>query len=120
MVNNSPDSLARRRLRTLLNNTNYGPKLARLPKTKQAPVLRLVEQNQGLEARKLLDQLDTARRKHNLTLTRVNKYKKLPKNLRGGAAGSEGRANWAKQMKALEDQELDQKLFWDKYREGRA
>jgi len=52
----------RRRLRRLLLDEDYGPKLARLNVTETARVLRLVELNRGADARELIIQLDKARR----------------------------------------------------------
>lgn len=52
----------RRRLRRLLLDEDYGPKLARLNVAETARVLRLVELNRGADARALIIQLDKARR----------------------------------------------------------
>lgn len=52
----------RRRLRALLLDEDYGPKLARLNVADTTRVLRLVEANRGVEARKLIITLDEERR----------------------------------------------------------
>lgn len=52
----------RRRLRALLLDEDYGPKLARLNVADTTRVLRLVEANRGAEARKLITELDERRR----------------------------------------------------------
>lgn len=52
----------RRRLRRLLLDEDYGPKLARLNVAETARVLRLIELNRGADARELITQLDKARR----------------------------------------------------------
>lgn len=52
----------RRRLRALLLDEDYGPKLARLNVADTTRVLRLVEANRGAEARKMIVELDERRR----------------------------------------------------------
>jgi hypothetical protein len=76
MVNNNDtssraDTLAKRRLRSLLISEDYGEKLARLPPAQSNRVLELVSENRMREARALIIQLDeerrhvrTAQRKH--------------------------------------------------------
>lgn len=55
-------SAAMRRLESILNNEEYGPKLVRLNRTDEAYILDLVDRNQGLKARKEILRLDEQRR----------------------------------------------------------
>jgi hypothetical protein len=57
-----PNPAYRRRVNTLLNNEDYGPKLARLGAHDQRTVLELVYQNRGREARSEIVRLDRERR----------------------------------------------------------
>lgn len=72
-----------RRLRTLLANEEYGPKLVRLPARQQQTILQLINENRGAEARKQLTKLDTERRtkrampKLSKTEQRARDYAKL-------------------------------------------
>lgn len=52
----------RRRLRALLLDEDFGPKLARLNVAETTRVLQLVEANQGAQARRLITELDARRR----------------------------------------------------------
>lgn len=58
----NPTTAYRRRLRAILLDEDYGPRLARLNVADTAAVLALVEANQGRQARALILQLDQARR----------------------------------------------------------
>lgn len=53
---------ALRRLQTILNDEDYGPKLARLNRADERRVLDLIEQNKGKQARSEILRLDEARR----------------------------------------------------------
>ena len=57
-----PNAAYRRRVKTLLDNEDYGPKLARLNNEDQRSVLELVYRNQGREARSEILRLDRQRR----------------------------------------------------------
>lgn len=51
-----------RRLRAILSDENYGPKLVRLGKADQRIILDLISENKGREARKRIVKLDATRR----------------------------------------------------------
>lgn len=55
-------STAQRRLERILNDEEYGPKLARLRGESERRVLNLIDENKGREARKLILELDEERR----------------------------------------------------------
>lgn len=55
-------SSAERRLLRILNNEDYGPKLARLRGEDERYILRLIDQNKGKEARREILRLDEERR----------------------------------------------------------
>lgn len=57
-----PSKGYQQRLRRLLANEDYGPKLVRLPKKQQQEVLQLINTNQGRQARQLILNLDEERR----------------------------------------------------------
>lgn len=67
------DSLARRRLNTILADEDYGPKLVRLSKRDQRVVLDLIQDNKGRDARRTILELDGMRR----TKNRVMRYIRL-------------------------------------------
>jgi len=73
----TPSSGYHRRLRTLLLNEDYGPKLVRLSNSDQQRVLQLVNQNKGREARALVNDLDVTRRRRNSTARRAKRYANL-------------------------------------------
>ena len=52
----------RRRLRAILSDEEYGPKLVRLSKSDQRTILDLISENKGREARKRILELDERRR----------------------------------------------------------
>ena len=73
----APSSGYNRRLRSILLNEDYGPKLVRLSNADQQRVLQLVNQNKGREARTLITELDTGRRRRNSTARRAKRYANL-------------------------------------------
>lgn len=105
-------SLAKSRLDRILSDEELGPKLVRLNRADEDQVLRLVEQNRGREARKLIRDLDNARRKHDLTVKRVREYRKKPK--------AERSDEWRREMNAIERNELEQQAYWELYKRGAA
>lgn len=90
------DRNAERRLRAILNDEQYGPKLVRLNRADERRVLDLIEQNRGAEARKTILQLDEARR----TGRRVKSFLKLPA---------------ARRKKGLDRPDNESSLFWRIY-----
>lgn len=72
-----PSSGYNRRLRSILLNEDYGPKLARLSAGDQQRVLQLINQNKGREARTLITDLDAVRRHRRATTRRARQYAAL-------------------------------------------
>lgn len=62
-------SNAVKRLERILNDEDYGPKLARLNRKDEAYILDLIDRNKGREARKEILRLDIARRESRRTRT---------------------------------------------------
>lgn len=71
------------RLRRLLNDEDYGPKLVRLSAADQQQVLQLVNQNKGREARATINRLDEQRRGIQLVKTNVYRRRITAKRLNG-------------------------------------
>lgn len=57
----APQTSALRRLRRILTDEDYGPKLVRLSRADQRTVLDLIDENRGREARSAIDRLDAVR-----------------------------------------------------------
>lgn len=66
-----------RRLRYLLLDPRYGPKMVRLSRADQQQVQKLINQNRGREARKLLLLLDELRRHKRTVRTKARRYADL-------------------------------------------
>jgi hypothetical protein len=88
-------SNAVKRLERILNDEDYGPKLARLNRRDEAHVLNLIDQNRGREARSEIIRLDAARRetrrartaKHpTIEALRAKAYQRLRRMLNGKPA----------------------------------
>lgn len=90
----TPSSGYSRRLRSILNDPEYGPKLVRLSAADQQRILRLVDQSQGRQARKLIGELDAARRARNATRRRAARYAALPADERKAERPDEIREFW--------------------------
>lgn len=71
-----------RRLRSLLNDPEYGPKLVRLSAEDQQRVLTRVNQAEGREARRLVNELDEKRRAGRRATDRARRYAALPSPVR--------------------------------------
>jgi hypothetical protein len=93
---------AKRRLNALLRDDEYGPLLARLNRADERRVLDLIYDNKGREARKLLVNLDTARRRHRRLRGKVNDYN----------AGPKTKQRW---RQVAEDVRGDEAEFWKLY-----
>lgn len=65
---------AKRRLGTILADETYGPRLARLTNAEARPILDLVYENKGREARKAILEADENRRLRNRVLAKVRPY----------------------------------------------
>lgn len=96
---------AKRRLRELLRDVEYGPKLARLKRSDEREILDLIYANRGREARQRLNELDAARRRHRTLGERARDYAKLPRRAR--------KQEWRPVMDRIVDHE---KEFWKLYR----
>lgn len=91
-----------RRLRTILNDPEYGPKLVRLSAADQQRVLARVNQREGREARRLINELDEARRARARTSARARRYAALPEPERTGSGRpDEQRDFWAAYDRAV-------------------
>lgn len=90
----TPSSGYSRRLRSILNDPDYGPKLVRLSAADQQRVLRLVDATQGRDARKLINQLDAERRAKNTVRRRALRYARLPEQQRQAERPDETRQFW--------------------------
>ena len=69
------------RLRTLLRDEDYGPKLARLRGADERRVLDLVEQNRGREARAAILDADERRRAHEREARRRTLFRRAADNV---------------------------------------
>ena len=65
---------ARARLRTILMDEDYGPKLARLRGRAEREVLDLIEAGRGKEARQRIAELDEQRRARRATRDRARRF----------------------------------------------
>lgn len=83
-------SNAVKRLERILNDEDYGPKLARLNRKDETYVLDLIDRNKGREARKEILRLDTERRERRRGSTieqlRAKAYTRLRAMLKGKPA----------------------------------
>lgn len=83
-------SNAVKRLERILNDEDYGPKLARLNRKDETYVLDLIDRNKGREARKEILRLDTERRERrrgsNIDQLRAKAYTRLRAMLKGKPA----------------------------------
>lgn len=78
----TPSAGYSRRLRSLLTDPEYGPKLVRLSAADQQRVLELVNRSEGRAARKLVNELDKQRRAGRRAADRARRYAALPPPLR--------------------------------------
>ena len=91
-----------RRLRSVLNDPEYGPKLVRLSASDQQRVLDLVNRSEGRAARRLVNQLDEARRASRRVTDRARRYASLPSPVRIAAhPDDEIREFWASYDRAV-------------------
>lgn len=83
-------SNAVKRLERILNDEDYGPKLARLNRKDETYVLDLIDRNKGREARKEILRLDTERRERrrgsSIVQLRAKAYTRLRAMLKGKPA----------------------------------
>jgi hypothetical protein len=96
---------AKRRLNALLRDEDYGPKLVRLKREDERRVLELVYENKGKEARQLIDDLDSARRRRRTLGEKARDYARLPRRTR--------KDRWQTAMSQAQDHEQE---FWALYR----
>lgn len=96
---------AKRRLADLLRDEEYGAKLARLNRADERRVLDLVYENRGRDARKLVNELDAARRSHRTVGGKARAYAKLPRNQRT--------LEWRRAMDSVKNRERE---FWNLYK----
>jgi hypothetical protein len=96
---------AKRRLALLLRDEEYGPKLVRLNRADERRVLDLVYEGNGREARKLINELDTGRRRRRTLGEKARAYARLPRQTRS--------TEWRAIMREVEDNESQ---FWGLYR----
>lgn len=82
------DRNALRRLRSLLADEDYGPKLARLRGTDERRVLDLVEAGRGREARAAIDAADQRRRQRLAETRRASLYRRAVDNVTAQHAGA--------------------------------
>lgn len=68
---------ARRRLKTILDDEEYGPKLARMNKADEAEALRLIWEGRGKEARDFIRKADEQRRTSRRIRDRVKRFLRL-------------------------------------------
>jgi len=90
---------AQKRLKRILDNEDYGPKLARLNRTDERRVLDLIDQNKMPEARKLIIELDRARKERNNLRARLRRFMdkdadERSRMRRSGEMDDETRAFW--------------------------
>ena len=97
----------KRRVRRLLNDEDYGPKLVRLSAQDQQTVLRLVYRNQGREARRAVIELDAARRGRRTVAERARRYAALP--------SADRSAQWRDVRDRAHSDDQDAQ-FWELYR----
>lgn len=71
-----------RRLRSVLSDPEYGPKLVRLSRADQQRVQQLVNRSEGRAARKLINELDEKRRAGRRAADRAHRYAALPSDQR--------------------------------------
>jgi hypothetical protein len=70
-------SAASRRLRRILNDEDYGPKLVRLSTNDQRVVLDLISENRGREARSAIEELDQRRREEEEERAKNRQFQKV-------------------------------------------
>ncbi len=95
------------RLRYILGDEDFGPKLARLSRKDQQTVLQLVYRNKGREARRAILDLDRARRHKATVAGRARRYAALPPDQRT--------AQWAHVRERAHADDEDAQ-FWALYR----
>jgi hypothetical protein len=88
----------RDRLKKILFDEDFGPKLVRLSKYDQRQVLDVLEQRgrtKPAEARKLIEKLDAERREHHRIIEKVRRHLKMtPVERSIHRPTDEGRAYW--------------------------
>lgn len=104
------DAAAERRLRTLLANEDYGPKLARLNRAEESRVLELISENRGKEARAAIDKADRNRRKGRQVRERARDYARQSK-----AQRKAGRQDVLDEIQDADDEVLWDSVFWRAY-----
>jgi hypothetical protein len=96
---------AKRRLALLLRDEEYGPKLVRLNRADERRVLELVYEGDGRQARRLINDLDSGRRRRRTLGEKARDYARKPRRQRS--------AEWRAIMEEVENHEGQ---FWALYR----
>lgn len=97
---------AKRRLSLLLRDEEYGPKLVRLDRAGERRVLDLIYENRGREARTVLTDLDSQRRRSRSLRSIARTY--------AHKAPAQRTADW-KSTRSLPTVVADEAAFWELY-----
>lgn len=95
------------RVRRILNDETYGPKLVKLNKTDQQTVLQHIYRKDGKGARQAILDLDAARRGKATMAGRARRYAALPPDQRS--------ARW-RDVRDRVHEDGDDARFWDLYK----